>query len=180
MAGPRRPRLTAAGILSGLDRAGRAAAPAGLAVLLMVVAAAPPALPSAVPAVAFASVVFWTLFRPAAMGPAVVFALGLLQDFLTFAPLGAGVLTLLVLHAAVMRWRRAIARQPFLLVWLSVGGFAAGAVALGHLLQALLTLSLPPLAPAVQLFLLCFGFYPPLALLFIRLHRRLERAEEAA
>lgn len=179
MARPRRLRLSLGWLLSAADRAGRAAAPAGLTVLLMVLAAAPPDLPSAVPAVAFAAVLFWTLFRPAAMGPAVVFGIGLLQDLVTFAPLGAGVLTLLLTHAAAMRWRRVLARQSFLLVWLAVAGFAAGAVALGYGLQALLTLGLPPAAPAVWLFVLSVGLYPPLALLFTRLHRRLERAEGA-
>ncbi|MCS6931621.1 MAG: rod shape-determining protein MreD [Acetobacteraceae bacterium] len=180
MSRPRRPRLSLGWLVSAADRAGRAALPAALAVLLMVVAATPPDLPSAVPAVAFASVLFWTLFRPAAMGPAVAFGLGLLQDLLTFGPLGAGVLTLLLTHAAAMRWRRVLARQSFLVVWLAVAGFAAGAVAVGFALQALLTFAVPPVAPAVQLFLLSVGFYPPLALLFTRLHRRLERAEAAA
>jgi rod shape-determining protein MreD len=45
-------------------------------------------------------VVFWSVFRPGAMSPPVVFLLGLLLDLLTLAPLGTGVLTLLVAHGA--------------------------------------------------------------------------------
>jgi rod shape-determining protein MreD len=177
---PRRFRFSLSWMLTALDRAARASAPAGLAAVLMVVATVPPDLPSAVPALALGSVLFWTLFRPAAMGPAVVFGLGLLQDLLTFAPLGVGILTLLLSHAVAMRLRRLLVRQRFLLVWLAVAAIAAAAVALGYVLNAGLTWSLPPPEPAAHLLALTIGLYPPLALLLTLLHRRLERAEGAA
>jgi rod shape-determining protein MreD len=163
-----------------LDRAARASAPAALAVLLMVVATVPPDLPSAVPAFALGSVLFWTLFRPAAMGPPVVFGLGLLQDLLTFSPLGVGLLTLLLAQGVALRARAVLVRQPFLVVWLAVAAISAGALALGYGLNAALTWALPPPEPALHLLALAIGLYPPLALLLTRLHRRLERAEGAA
>jgi len=166
-------------LVASLDRLARASAPGALAVLLMVVATVPPDLPSAVPAVALGSVLFWTMFRPATMGPAVVFGLGLLQDLLTFSPPGVGLLTLLLAHGAVLRWRGLLVRQPFLLVWLAVAVVSAAALALGYGLNALLTWSLPPPEPALHLLALAVGLYPPLALLLTRLHRRLERAEAA-
>jgi rod shape-determining protein MreD len=166
-------------LVASFDRVARASAPAMLTVLLMVVATVPPDLPSAVLAFALGSVLFWTLFRPAAMGPPVVFGIGLLQDLLTFSPLGVGMLTLLAAHGVALRARVALVRQPFLLVWLAVAAVSAGALALGYGLNAALTWTLPPPEPALHLLALAVGFYPPLALLLTRLHRRLERAEAA-
>lgn len=167
-------------VVASLDRVARASAPAALTVLLMVMATVPPDLPSAVPALALGSVLFWTLFRPAAMGPAVVFGLGLLQDLLTFSPLGVGMLTLLLAHGVALRARAVLVRRPFLLVWLAVAAISAGALALGYGLNAALTWTLPPVDPALHLLALAVGLYPPLALLLTGLHRRLERAEGAA
>ncbi len=42
------------------------------------------------PAVTLACVYFWSLFRPAAMPPPVVFLIGLLFDLLGYLPLGVG------------------------------------------------------------------------------------------
>jgi len=143
----------------------------------MVLAAAPIGLPSLLPAVALAGVFFWSLFRPAAMPALAAFGLGLLQDLLGFAPLGIGVLTLLLVHAGALRVRRVLVRQSFLLVWLAYCGFAALSVALGYLLQALLGWGLPPTGPALALVGLTAGAYPLLAWLMTLAHRAMQRAE---
>lgn len=176
----RRPSLSLGWLLAAFDRAARASAPAALAVLLMVLATVPPDLPSAVPALAMGSVLFWTLFRPGAMAPPVVFGIGLLQDLLTFSPLGVGILTLLLAHGVALRWRGVLVRRPFVVVWMAVAGVSAVALALGYGLNAALTWTLPPPEPALHLLALAAGLYPPLALVLTRLHRRLERAEAAA
>ena len=101
-------------------------------------------------ALTLASVFFWSLFRPAAMPPPAVFLLGLLMDLLGLAPLGTGIITLLIVHGVALRWRRAMVPQGFLLVWLAFIGVAAGAAALGWALGSLLAFRLlPPLAGAV-------------------------------
>ena len=71
---------------------------------------ASPIRPTLLPAVTLACVWFWSLFRPAAMPPPVVFLLGLLLDLLGYLPLGVGVLTLLVVHGLALRWRPVLAR----------------------------------------------------------------------
>jgi rod shape-determining protein MreD len=157
----------------------RAVLPTLCAGLLMVVAAGPTGVAALVPAVTLPQVVFWSIFRPAAMPAAAVFLLGLLQDLLSLAPLGTGVLTLLVAHGFAITWRRFLARQSFLLVWLAFSGFAAAAAALGYLLTALMTLALPPLAPALYQAALTAGLYPAFAFLLGRLHGMMLRAEEA-
>ena len=120
-----------------LDIAARWAFPACTTVLLLLAAAAPFGLPGQAelrPAVALGCVFFWSLFRPAAMPPPVVFLIGLLADLLGYAPPGVGVLTLLLVHGLALRWRRLLTRQGFLMVWLAFvarrrrrGGAAMGA-----------------------------------------------------
>jgi rod shape-determining protein MreD len=157
----------------------RAVLPTLCAALVMVLAAGPTGVAALVPAVTLPQVVFWSLFRPGAMPAAAVFLLGLLQDLLALAPLGTGVLTLLVAHGLAITWRRFLARQSFLAVWLAFCGFALGAAALGYLLTALMALSLPPVAPALYQAGLTAGLYPAFAFLLGRLHAMMVRAEEA-
>ena len=168
------------GLVRRLEAAARALLP-GLAVaLLMVMAAGPTGLPTLVAAVTLPQVVFWSVFRPAAMSPPVVFVLGLLLDLLSLAPLGTGVLTLLVAHGLAVTWRRFLARQSFLFMWVAFCGFAAGASGLGYLLTAALSFDLPPAQPAFHQAALAAGLYPAFAALLGRLHAVMLRAEEAA
>jgi len=109
----------------------------------------------------------------------VVFSLGLLQDFLSFAALGTGVLTLLILHGVALRARDFLVRQSFLLAWVMFSALAAGVVALGWCLQAMLSLQLPPLAPGLHQFGVAVGIYPAMAWILARLHTSMRRAETA-
>jgi rod shape-determining protein MreD len=168
------------GLVRRLETAARAVLPGFGAALLMVMAAGPTGLPTLVAAVTLPQVVFWSIFRPAAMAPPVVFLLGLLLDLLSLAPLGTGVLTLLVAQGLAMTWRRFLIRQGFLVMWLAFCGFAAGASALGYALTALLSFDLPPVQPAFHQAMLAIGLYPAFAALLGRLHRTMLRAEEAA
>ena len=173
-------REPAPGLLRRLDAFARAAFPAAGTALLMILAAAPVGLPSALPAMALACVFFWSLFRPAAMSPAICFGIGLLQDLLGFAPLGIGILTMLMVHGLVLRTRRVLARQSFLVVWLAFAGVAAGAALLGWVLQAALGARLPPVMPGVVFWALAAGFYPAVAAVLTRLHQAMQRAEDLA
>lgn len=166
------------GVLRRLEALARAGLPAAGTAMLMVLAAGPTGVPALVPAVTLPQVVFWSVFRPGAMPPPAVFALGLLLDLLTLAPLGTGVVTLLVAHGLALSWRRFLARQSFLFVWFAFCGFAAGAAGLGFLLTALLAFDLPPLAPALHQAALTAGLYPVFAFLLGRLHQMMVRAEE--
>lgn len=169
----------APGLLRRIDAFARLALPGVSTAFLMVLAAGPIGLPSPVFAVALPCVAFWSVFRPAAMMPPVVFLLGLLMDLLTLAPLGAGVLVLLALHAAAVRVRRYLARQSFLAVWLAFCAAALGAAGLYWGLQALLALRLPPPAPALYAALLACGLYPAIALVLTRIHEAMRQAENA-
>jgi len=179
MASKGRP-ASAPGLLARLDALARSASPSLATVVAMILAAAPVGLPSLVPAVALASVFFWSLFRPAAMPAPATFGIGLLQDLLGFDPLGIGVLTLLLVHAAALPLRRWLAKQSFLLVWLAYCGFAVLAVGLGFLLHGILGWRVPPTTPAIAQLGLAIGIYPLLAWLMAWGHRAMERAEALA
>ncbi len=131
------------------------------------------------PALTLPCVFFWSLFRPAAMPPPVVFLIGLLLDLLGYLPVGAGVLTLLVLHGFTVRWRRGLARQGFALVWASFAGMAAAAAAMLWALASLLTFRLLPPAPMVFLFVLTTAVYPAIAILFTSAHRSIADPDKA-
>lgn len=169
----------APGLVRRIDAFARMAFPGFSTGFLMILAAAPVNLPSPVFAVALPCVAFWSVFRPTAMMPLDVFLLGLLMDLLTLAPLGAGVLVLLALHAAALRFRFFLARQSFLTVWLCFCVAALGAACFFWGLQSLLALRLPPIAPAMHAALLACGLYPAIAFVLTRIHEAMRHAEIA-
>lgn len=174
-----RPRAT---LRRRLDIAARHAFPATCTVLLMLLTMTPLGIidqAQLLPAVTLACVYFWSLFRPAAMPPPVVFLIGLLFDLLAYLPLGVGVLILLVVHGLALRWRRVLATQGFLPVWLVFAGFAAGAAVLAWVLTMLLSLRMLSISPALFQAVLTAALYPALAVLFIRAHRTIADPERA-
>jgi len=174
-----RPRAT---LGRRLDIAARHAFPAACTILLMLVTQTPLGITdqyALLPAVTLACVYFWSLFRPAAMPPPVVFVLGLLLDLLGYLPVGVGILTLLVVHGLALRWRRILTRLGFLPVWLAFAGFSIGAAALGWVLIAALSFRLVPVAPALFQAVLTAALYPALAILFVQAHRTVADPERA-
>ncbi|CAH2600067.1 Rod shape-determining protein MreD [Rhodovastum atsumiense] len=156
-----------------LDVVARRSFPVATTALLLLLTAGPLELPAQAQlqcAMVLGCVFFWSLFRPASMPPASVFALGLLADLLGFAPVGVSVLTLLITHGIAFHSRRVLARQGFLLVWMAFLGIAAGAAALQWGLISLLTFRLLPVGPAIFQAILSAGLYPPLAVLLTRSH----------
>ncbi|WP_149538526.1 rod shape-determining protein MreD [Siccirubricoccus phaeus] len=168
------------GLLRQVDALARAAFPSGFTALAMMLAAPPVGLPGVVAAAGLPCIFFWCVFRPAALPPPAIFGLGLLLDLLSAAPLGSNILILLVVYGVATRWRRFLARQSFLAVWLVFCGFAAAAALLGWGLQALLGWELPPAMPGVVQVMLSAGLYPVLAGLLSLAQRAMIRAESAA
>jgi len=165
------------GFLRRLDALFRAAFPTLVTILLLVLAVVPMGGPGLLMAMALPSIFFWTIFRPAAMPAPAVFGLGLLHDLLALAPLGVGILVLLVAHGVALRLRDFLVRQSFLVVWMMFCAFAAGSALLSWLLTALLSLQLPPVVPGLHQAAVCAGVYPLLSWLLTRAHRAMQVAE---
>jgi rod shape-determining protein MreD len=156
--------------------------PSALAVLLLLLAAAPFGIagqPQLQIAIALACVFFWSLFRPASMPPWIVFLLGVLLDLLGFAPLGVGVLLLLSVHGFALRWRRTLVRLGFVPVWIGFAVLATGAAAAQWALTSALSLRLLPVGPALFLAAIAAGLYPLLAVPLTAAHRSLADPQSA-
>jgi len=165
-----------------LDIAARHSLPAASTILLMLLTDVPfniPGQSALLPAVTLTSVWFWSLFRPAAMPPPVVFGIGLLLDLLGYLPLGSGVLTLLLVHGIALAWRRFLARQGFALIWLAFIVIAAAAAALVWLLVAVLNFRLVPAGPALFKAAVSAALYPALAIPLAAAHASLANPERA-
>jgi rod shape-determining protein MreD len=174
-----RPRAT---IARRLDLAARHAFPASCTVLLMLLTEVPFGVvdqTSLLPVVALASVWFWSLYRPNAMAPPVVFAIGLLLDLLDWLPVGTGVLTLLMAHGVALWLRRWLGRHGFALVWLAFVVVGCGAAAVEWGATAVLTWRLVPLNAMLFQAVLAAALYPALAVLFARAHRSVANPERA-
>jgi len=165
-----------------LDLAARHAFPAGSTVLLMLLAITPLGITDQAAllfAVTLPCVYVWSLLRPAAMPPAVVFLIGLLFDLLGYLPLGVGPLTLLAVHGLTLRGRAGLSALGWLAGWLAFVGFALGAALLGWALTASLSFRLLPAAPGLFEAMLAAALYPALATLCIRAHRTVADPERA-
>jgi rod shape-determining protein MreD len=165
-----------------LDMAARFGFPVTSTALLLILTAAPLGLPGQAElqeAVALGCVFFWSVFRPASLPPVLVFALGLLIDLLAYAPPGIGVLSLLLVHGLALRWRRGLARQGFMLVWLVFIGIACGAALLEWLLTSALMFRLMPPGPGLFQAAISSGIYPALAVLLTIAHQTLADPDHA-
>jgi rod shape-determining protein MreD len=112
-----------------IEAAARATVPAGLTAVLMLLGSIPVKglhVQVLEPVLAFASIYYWTLYRPDLMPAALVFALGLLYDVLSGAPVGAHAAMLVVAHAVLTRQRRFLIDKTFILNWVGFAVLAAG------------------------------------------------------
>jgi len=165
-----------------LDIAARSLFPAGVTALLMLLTHAPLGVggqAALMPATALCGVWFWSLTRPRALPPPVVFLIGVLLDLLGFLPLGIGVLTLLCVHGAALLLRDALAQCGLVWVWLVFAPIATGASVLIWLLVMLLTFRLMSIGPAIFQTGLTLAIYPVLAIPLTAAHRSIASAERA-
>ena len=88
-------------------------------------------------------VAYWSIRRPGSAPAVLIFALGLTRDMLTDVPIGAGVLSLLLITEVFKIRRRSFARASFAMEWSAVALAALASAAL-HWFLVLLTLAQPP------------------------------------
>jgi rod shape-determining protein MreD len=174
-----RPRLT---LGRRLDIAWRHAFPGITCLLLMLLSLAPVGLwgqAAILPIVALTCVWFWSLYRPAAMAPPVVFTIGVALDLLGFLPLGVGALTMLTTHGIAQRLRRFLSRQGFAVVWLIFTSVACAIAAMNWVLVSLLTFSIVAPGPVLFQAGLAAAMYPVVAIPLALAHRTVADPEQA-
>jgi rod shape-determining protein MreD len=157
-----------------LDIAWRYAFPVTTSLLLMMVSLAPFGLwgqAALLPTVALTCVWFWSLYRPAAMAPPMVFMIGILLDLLGFLPLGVGGVTMLTTHGIAQRLRRFLSRQGFTVVWLIFTAVACGIAVMNWVLVSALTFSPVPAGPVLFQAGLAAAMYPAVAIPLTLAHR---------
>jgi rod shape-determining protein MreD len=157
-----------------LDLAWRHAFPMATSIMLMLLSVAHFELwgqAALLPTVALTCVWFWSLYRPSAMAPPVVFMIGILLDLLGCLPLGVGAVTMLTAHAVAQRVRPLLAHQGFAVVWLIFITVACVIAAMNWALVSLLTFSLVPYRPVLFQAGLAAAMYPAVAIPLARAHR---------
>ena len=122
------------------DRNLRRSVPIALAVFAVLLSGMPIRLPGYAlmsPAFVLTVVFYWTLNRPDLLPPGALFAVGLLDDFISGGPPGLNAAVLLAVNAAMETQARVLREQPFELLWLAFAVVVVGARLVATLLAAL-------------------------------------------
>jgi rod shape-determining protein MreD len=88
-----------------------------VAVIATVLPVRIPGYAALIPAFTLMAVYHWTIYRPDLLPALAVFAVGIVEDLLTGAPVGIGALVLLLARAAVLQYRRYFVNRAFAFVW---------------------------------------------------------------
>jgi len=164
------------GFLQRLDLVARGLLPLALAVLLLLLSVVPVRsheLAPVMPALLLTAVYYWSIFRPDLMPAWMAFALGLLHDLLTGAPLGLGAAVLLTAWFAVAAQRRFFAHATFAMLWAGFVLIAAMALAVEWLAGSLLQMRVIDPAATILRLAATVATYPCLAWLFGRAQQAL-------
>jgi rod shape-determining protein MreD len=157
-----------------LDLWARNVTPVGLTFVLILVTMVPTHLPGyarVTPVLALISIYHWAVYRPELMPAWTVFVLGLLQDFLSGAPVGINVLVFLSVQWLVLTQRQFLVGKTFLIYWFGFAVVALVAAIEMWMLASLHYLSaLSPGGIAAQ-YLVTAGLFPVIAWMFLRWQR---------
>lgn len=112
-----------------LDACARDLVPVTTTLALVIAGRVPlgiPGLASVAPWLPMIAVFYWALNRPDLMPPTAAFAIGLAEDILSGAPIGANAAVFVLLHAGLETQRGFLLNKPFAILWF---GFAVAALA---------------------------------------------------
>jgi rod shape-determining protein MreD len=164
------------GFWQRLDTWARRFLPVGLSLLFVLVTVLPVPVPgyaSLIPMLTLAAVFFWAVHDPRLLPPIVVFAIGLIQDSLSGAPMGTGTVVLLAVYGITVAQRRTFRNRSFIQVWAGFTLVAAAAALLGWLLTVAVDGAFAP--PRALLFqsVLTIAVYPLVTWMLHRAQRLL-------
>lgn len=115
------------------------------------------------PGLALISVYYWSIHAPHLLRAPAVFLIGLVSDLLGGAPLGAGVLVLLLVHGIALSQRRLLAEAPLAVVWWGFVLLSAAAHSAAWLIAGALADATVSPRPAFFSYILSIAIYPLLA-----------------
>lgn len=147
-----------------VDSFARHLVPFGLTVLFILLTMLPTHVPGMVrigPMLPLAAVYYWSVNRPDLMGAGVVFALGVIEDLISGAPLGTGALTLLLVHGIVVSQIRFISGRLFGVTWLVFMVLAGIAVFVKWLAVSLVHGSFVAILDVFYSYMMTVALYPP-------------------
>ena len=144
-----------------------------LCAIASVIPAHLPAFTAVTPAFALMAIYHWTLYRPDLLPFVAVFAVGLLLDMLTGAPLGISSLVLLLAYALVLSQREHLLLRRFTVVWVGFLVVAAAAALLQWLVVSLFYGMLLDVRAFVFQGVLTVATYPVVSYLLVRAQRTL-------
>ena len=157
-----------------LDTLSRKMTPFGLTVALVLLSVLPlhvPGFARVMPLLPLMAVYHWAVNRPLLMPAYVVFAIGLLQDTLTGAPLGINALVFLVVYGGIVGQRRFLVGKSFAVIWLGFAIVAIGASLMNWFLVSLFHTTLVEADSLLFQYLLSLGVFPLLTWVFTRWQR---------
>ncbi|WP_417822071.1 rod shape-determining protein MreD [Terasakiella sp.] len=166
------------GFWQRLDLWARNISPVGLSVVLILLSVIPTHIPgygSIVPQLALMGIFHWTVFRPDLLPIIAVFAIGILQDALSGAPMGLNTIVYLTVFGVVLGQRRFFLGKTFWVEWLGFSIIAAGAALQAWLLLSAYHVHVLIPGPIFFQYLMTIGFYPLLAWLMGRWQRTILR-----
>jgi len=166
------------GLWHRLDLVARSISPFFVTLLLVLVSLLPlriADLSPIVPALALIGVFFWSVHRPDLMPIWAVFLIGFVQDLLTGAVLGPGIVGLLVAHALVVWQLRFFLAASFAVIWVAFMLVAAASLSVTWLLTCIALMAYVEPAPLFFQYLVTLAFYPCLAWAFLRGQRLFHR-----
>jgi rod shape-determining protein MreD len=127
--------------LSRIDIALRSVTPFFMSLVLILLGAMPIAMPldwPLAPGFGLMAVFYWSVYRPDLLPALAVFALGLLQDLISGAPVGITAVIYLGTFALVLNQRKIFLGKPFALSWWGFSVVAIAAEATRWLLSSVL------------------------------------------
>ncbi len=123
------------------------------------------------PSLTLIAVFYWMVFRPDLMPTVGLFAIGIVNDALSGAPLGLSSLIYLITYMVILSQRRFIVGQSFLILWCAFGLLAPAVLLLNWVVLSLMREAvLSPLAALSGIALTVLAF-PLLAWPLVRVQR---------
>jgi rod shape-determining protein MreD len=163
-----------------VDSMARRILPFGLTMIVLLFGLTPthiPGLAQITPMYTLIAVYFWSTYRPDLLGYGPGFAIGILEDLLTGAPLGACTLTLLLAQWLIFNRQKFFytkARRPsaaFVVTWLIFALVSFSAVFLRWIIIGLMAENgLTPIGDLFAAYLITVTMYPVIAWMFSKVH----------